>query len=97
MSENETTDQTAGDDVRGSAETVVEVTEVDIDGDGVTDVVEVVATTVFDVDGDGVPDVVHVATAVGADLDGDGVIDDDEIEASEEIYVREVEGEPDEG
>ena len=93
MSDNETTDQPARDDAEGSVETVVEVTEIDIDGDGVTDAVQVVATTVFDVDGDGVPDVVHVATAVGADLDGDGVIDDHEIEASEEIYVREVDTE----
>lgn len=90
MSDDETTDQPVPD---GTAETIVEVNEIDIDGDGVADVVEVVATTVFDVDGDGVPDVVHVATAVGADLDGDGVIDDDEIETSEEVYVREVEAE----
>ena len=92
MSENEPTEQTA-DDGDGTAETVVEVTEYDLDGDGVADVVEVVATTVIDVDGDGVPDVVHVATAVGADLDGDGVIDDDEIESGEEVYVREVDAE----
>jgi len=95
MSENETPDPTA-EEAEGSAETVVEVTEYDVDGDGVADVVEVVATTVIDVDGDGVPDVVHVATAVGADLDGDGVIDDDEIETSEEVYVRDVEAEGDE-
>ena len=93
MSENETTDQPSAEAAEAPAETVVEVTEYDVDGDGVADVVEVVATTVFDVDGDGVPDVVHVATAVGADLDGDGVIDEDEIESSEEVYVRDVDAE----
>jgi hypothetical protein len=33
-------------------------------------------------------DVIDVVTAVGVDVNGDGVLDDDEIEVTETIYVR---------
>ena len=46
------------------------------------------SATGVDVDGDGVPDAVAVVEAIGVDADGDGVIDDDEIEVSETVLVR---------
>lgn len=85
--ENEpTADDEAGE---GTAEVSIEVTEIDVDGDGVPDIIDVVTTTVIDVDGDGVPDIVDVVEAIGVDVDGDGVISDDEIEVTETIIVRE--------
>ena len=53
--------------------TEVTVVETDLDGDGVTDVVEVTTVTGVDVDGDGEPDIVEVSTISAIDVDGDGV------------------------
>jgi hypothetical protein len=71
-----------------TADVSVEVTAIDVDGDGAPDIVQVVSTTLIDVDGDGVPDAVGVVEAIGVDVDGDGVIDDDEIEVTEAVFVR---------
>ena len=84
MADETTPDE--GNDVTGDL--TVEVTQIDVDGDGVADIVRVVSTTVVDVDGDGVPDAIGVVEAIGADLDGDGVIDDDEIEVTEAVFIR---------
>ena len=62
--------------------------EYDVDGDGVTDILEMVTTTAIDADGDGVVDLIDVLTAVGVDVNADGVLDDDEIEVTETIYVK---------
>src|SRR4051794_38402308 len=53
----------------------IETSTIDIDGDGVADIVTEVTTIVVDVDGDGVPDVIEQTTVTGYDLDGDGVPD----------------------
>jgi hypothetical protein len=77
-----------GDEAEAVVSVTVEVTEYDVDGDGVTDIVEMVTTTTIDVDGDGVVDVIDVVTAVGVDVNGDGVLDGDEIQVTETIYAR---------
>jgi hypothetical protein len=65
-------DDTKGE---GEIEVTVETELLDVDGDGVADVVREVVTTVVDVDGDGVPDIVEQTTTIAYDLDGDGVAD----------------------
>jgi len=62
---------------------------VDVDGDGVPDVIETTTTTATDIDGDGVPDVIESVTTTGTDMDGDGQFSDDEIGTEEIIAVRE--------
>ena len=47
----------------------------DVDGDGVTDVVEVTSVTAVDVDGDGEADILEVTSVAAVDVDGDGVPD----------------------
>lgn len=53
----------------------IETDVVDVDGDGVPDIVSEVTTVTVDVDGDGVADAVQQTTTTGYDLDGDGVVD----------------------
>jgi hypothetical protein len=84
MSDESTSDATP----EGTADVTIEVDGIDVDGDGVADVVRVVTTTVVDVDGDGVPDAVAVTEAIGVDVDGDGQLSDDEIEITEVVAVR---------
>src|SRR3954452_5213366 len=59
----------------GNIDATIETSAIDIDGDGVADIVTEVTTLVVDVDGDGVPDAVEQTTVTGYDLDGDGVPD----------------------
>jgi len=66
MSEQNDSPQVAG---------TVETDIVDVDGDGVADVVQEVTTVVVDVDGDGVADILQQRTVTAYDLDGDGVPD----------------------
>jgi len=53
----------------------VTVEAVDVDGDGVADIVTETTTTSIDVDGDGVVDIVVQTTTTSIDLDGDGEAD----------------------
>ena len=73
MSDTDTPGDQADDEITGAS--VVNVAEGDLDGDGVTDAVEVTTITGVDVDGDGEPDIVEVATVTAFDVDGDGVPD----------------------
>ena len=61
---------------------------VDVDGDGVPDIIQRTVTVAMDVDGDGVPDIVERITATGIDLNHDGTIDENEIEVEAELAVR---------
>jgi hypothetical protein len=63
-------------------------TVVDVDGDGVPDIIQRTVTVAMDVDGDGVPDIVERITATGIDLNHDGTIDENEIEVEAELAVR---------
>lgn len=65
----------AGSEDTGEIDVSIETELVDVDGDGVVDVISETVTTLIDVDGDGVVDVVDVTTTTGYDLDGDGVPD----------------------
>ena len=53
----------------------IETEVVDVDGDGVADVVSQTTTTTIDVDGDGLVDIVEVSTITAYDVDGDGEVD----------------------
>ncbi len=53
----------------------IETEVVDVDGDGIADVVSETTTTTIDVDGDGIVDIIEVTTTTGYDLDGDGEVD----------------------
>ena len=64
-------------------------TTIDVDGDGVTDIVTETITTSIDVDGDGVADIIETSTVAGVDVDGDGEFSADEIEVEGELAVRE--------
>ena len=57
--------------IAGTIETEV----VDVDGDGVPDIVTRTTTVVADLDGDGIIDVIEQTTVTAYDLDGDGVPD----------------------
>jgi len=65
------------------------LTVVDVDGDGVADVVQQTTTRAYDIDGDGVPDIIESVTVTGVDADGDGELSDDEITVEETVAVRE--------
>ncbi|MET0663235.1 MAG: hypothetical protein ABWZ42_08895 [Ilumatobacteraceae bacterium] len=53
----------------------IETEVVDVDGDGIADVVSQTTTTTIDVDGDGEVDIVEVSTITAYDVDGDGEVD----------------------
>ena len=72
----------------GEIEVTIETELLDVDGDGVVDVVSEVTTVVADLDGDGVPDVIESTRVTGADLNGDGSIDEGEISVEAVIAVR---------
>ena len=76
-------------EVSADIDVSIETAVIDVDGDGIVDVIEQTTTTAYDVDGDGEPDLIETTTITGADVDGDGVIDEDEIEVEETIAVRE--------
>jgi len=59
----------------GEIDVTIETELIDVDGDGIVDVISETVTTLIDLDGDGVVDVVDVTTTTGYDLDGDGVPD----------------------
>ena len=59
----------------GEVEITIETDAIDVDEDGIVDLVTEVTTIVADLDGDGVPDVIERTTVTGYDLDGDGVPD----------------------
>jgi hypothetical protein len=64
-------------------------TVVDVDGDGVPDIVQQTTTVAIDVDGDGLPDIIERTTATGIDMNRDGTIAEDEIEVEAEVAVQE--------
>lgn len=64
----------AADDT-AEIEVTVETEAVDVDGDGIIDIVTEVTTTLIDVDGDGIADVVEQTTITAYDVDGDGTPD----------------------
>jgi len=66
---------TADSEDSGEIDITIETELIDVDGDGVVDVISETVTTLIDVDGDGVVDLVDVTTTTGYDLDGDGVPD----------------------
>ena len=66
---------TAENEDSGEIDITIETELIDVDGDGVVDVITETVTTLVDVDGDGVVDLVDVTTTTGYDLDGDGVPD----------------------
>ncbi len=53
----------------------IETEVVDVDDDGVADIVSQTTTTTIDVDGDGTVDIVEVSTITAIDVDGDGEVD----------------------
>jgi hypothetical protein len=59
----------------GTVEVTVETEVIDVDGDGVADIVRETTTTIIDVDGDGVPDIVQQTVTTAIDVDGDGTVD----------------------
>ncbi len=59
----------------GEIDVTIETEVIDVDGDGVADMVIETTTTVIDIDGDGVADVVSETTTTMYDVDGDGVVD----------------------
>ena len=73
----------------GEIDMTIETEVVDLDGDGVADMVIETTTTVVDVDGDGVADIVQETTITAVDLDGDGEFSEDEIEIEETTAIRE--------
>ena len=73
----------------GEIDMTIETEVVDLDGDGVADMVIETTTTVIDVDGDGVADIVQETTITAVDLDGDGEFSEDEIEVEGTTAIRE--------
>jgi hypothetical protein len=65
----------AATDDPGDIDMTVDTEMIDVDGDGITDMVVETTTTLIDVDGDGAADVVSETTTTMYDLDGDGVAD----------------------
>jgi hypothetical protein len=59
----------------GEIEVTVETEVIDVDGDGVADIVRETTTTIIDVDGDGVPDIVQQTVVTAIDVTGDGEAD----------------------
>jgi hypothetical protein len=70
---------------------VVETTTtvIDVDGDGVADIVQETTITAVDLDGDGEVDIIDETTITAVDVDGDGEFSEDEIEIEETTAIRE--------
>jgi hypothetical protein len=62
---------------------------IDVDGDGVADIVQETTITAVDLDGDGEVDIIDETTITAVDVDGDGEFSEDEIEIEETTAIRE--------